>query len=135
MPAGESPVDFTLKAVGLGILFGIIFGAANAFLGLRDGLAISTSIPVAVMTLPAMCDGLLGVLFMIPPRRTSRPSRQRRRTAELRVQAADHQEDGRARPYGQLPRRVMTRHASAAPCSIASCIPAPWHQRERKPAA
>jgi len=42
--------EFTVKAIGLGILFGIIFGAANAYLGLRAGLTISTSIPVAVMT-------------------------------------------------------------------------------------
>ena len=48
--ATESPAEFTIKAVGLGILFGIIFGAANAYLGLRAGLTISTSIPVAVMT-------------------------------------------------------------------------------------
>ena len=50
VPATESPAEFTVKAVGLGILFGIIFGAANAYLGLRAGLTISTSIPVAVMT-------------------------------------------------------------------------------------
>ncbi len=50
VPASESPAEFTFKAVGLGILFGIIFGAANAYLGLRAGLTISTSIPVAVMT-------------------------------------------------------------------------------------
>jgi len=50
VPANESPAEFTIKAVGLGILFGIIFGAANAYLGLRAGLTISTSIPVAVMT-------------------------------------------------------------------------------------
>ena len=50
VPANESPAEFTLKGVGLGILFGIIFGAANAYLGLRAGLTISTSIPVAVMT-------------------------------------------------------------------------------------
>ncbi len=48
--ATESPAEFTIKAVGLGVLFGIIFGAANAYLGLRAGLTISTSIPVAVMT-------------------------------------------------------------------------------------
>ena len=46
----ESLPEFTVKAVVLGILFGIIFGAANAYLGLRAGLTISTSIPVAVMT-------------------------------------------------------------------------------------
>ena len=48
--ANETPAEFTLKSVGLGIVFGIIFGAANAYLGLRAGLTISTSIPVAVMT-------------------------------------------------------------------------------------
>ena len=48
--ADETPAEFTIKAVGFGVLFGIIFGAANAYLGLRAGLTISTSIPVAVMT-------------------------------------------------------------------------------------
>jgi putative OPT family oligopeptide transporter len=42
--------EFTIKALGLGVLFGIVFGAANAYLGLRAGLTVSTSIPVAVMT-------------------------------------------------------------------------------------
>ncbi|MHC5066879.1 MAG: OPT/YSL family transporter, partial [Planctomycetota bacterium] len=73
--ARESLPEFTIKAVGLGILFGIIFGAANAYLGLRAGLTISTSIPVAVMTV-AVFRALSGVgiqrlpaLFMwgVPP--------------------------------------------------------------------
>jgi putative OPT family oligopeptide transporter len=46
----ESMAEFTLKAVILGALFGIMFGAANAYLGLKAGLTVSTSIPVAVMT-------------------------------------------------------------------------------------
>jgi putative OPT family oligopeptide transporter len=50
---GDSPAEFTFKAVLAGILFGICFGAANAYLGLRVGLTISTSIPVAVMTVAA----------------------------------------------------------------------------------
>jgi putative OPT family oligopeptide transporter len=50
VPATESPAEATFKAVTAGILFGILFGAANAYLGLRAGLTISTSIPVAVMT-------------------------------------------------------------------------------------
>ncbi|MFW5947877.1 MAG: OPT family oligopeptide transporter, partial [Gemmatimonadota bacterium] len=50
VPASESPAEATFKAVIAGILFGILFGAANAYLGLRAGLTISTSIPVAVMT-------------------------------------------------------------------------------------
>ncbi|HUG38848.1 MAG TPA: oligopeptide transporter, OPT family [Longimicrobiales bacterium] len=48
--AGDSPPESTFKAVVAGILFGILFGSANAYLGLRAGLTISTSIPVAVMT-------------------------------------------------------------------------------------
>ena len=49
----ESVTEFTIKSVFFGILFGIVFGAANAYLGLRAGLTISTSIPVAVMTVAA----------------------------------------------------------------------------------
>ncbi|MBC8875258.1 MAG: oligopeptide transporter, OPT family [Planctomycetes bacterium] len=51
--AAESPLEFSLKAVVAGVLFGICFGAANAYLGLQAGLTISTSIPVAVMTVAA----------------------------------------------------------------------------------
>jgi putative OPT family oligopeptide transporter len=53
VPAIESPAEFTFKAVVAGIIFGILFGAANAYLGLRVGLTISTSIPIAVMTVAA----------------------------------------------------------------------------------
>ena len=54
--------EFTLKALVLGSLFGIAFGAANAYLGLRVGLTISTSIPIAVMTVAvfAVLRPLLG---------------------------------------------------------------------------
>ncbi|NNE47773.1 MAG: oligopeptide transporter, OPT family [Rhodothermales bacterium] len=48
---GESLREFTVKAAVAGIFFGILFGAANAYLGLRVGLTISTSIPVAVLTI------------------------------------------------------------------------------------
>lgn len=50
VPAGESAAEFTLKALLTGAVCGVLFGAANAYLGLRAGLTISTSIPVAVMT-------------------------------------------------------------------------------------
>jgi len=53
VPASASPHEFTAKALFFGILFGILFGSANAYLGLRAGLTISTSIPVAVMTVAA----------------------------------------------------------------------------------
>ncbi|HEX6087492.1 MAG TPA: oligopeptide transporter, OPT family [Thermoanaerobaculia bacterium] len=46
----ESVIEFTLRAVVAGIVFGVIFGAANAYLGLKVGLTVSTSIPIAVIT-------------------------------------------------------------------------------------
>ncbi|HLL02223.1 MAG TPA: oligopeptide transporter, OPT family [Myxococcaceae bacterium] len=48
-PVAEA-AEFTRRAVLAGILFGAMFGAANAYLGLRVGMTVSTSIPVAVMT-------------------------------------------------------------------------------------
>ena len=46
----QSMAEFTLKAVVAGVLLGIVFGAANAYLGLRVGMTVSASIPAAVMT-------------------------------------------------------------------------------------
>ena len=46
----ENIAEFTLKAVIVGAVFGIIFGAANAYLGLKVGITVSTSVPIAVMT-------------------------------------------------------------------------------------
>ncbi|MFC1572131.1 OPT family oligopeptide transporter [Candidatus Eisenbacteria bacterium] len=45
--------EFTFKAALCGIVLGVVFGAANTYLGLRAGLTISTSIPVAVLTVVA----------------------------------------------------------------------------------
>lgn len=45
--------DISLKAILLGALFGVIFGSANAYLGLRVGLTISTAIPLAVISVAA----------------------------------------------------------------------------------
>lgn len=46
----QTPAEFSLKPILTGSLLGILFGAANAYLGLRAGLTVSTSIPLAVMT-------------------------------------------------------------------------------------
>src|SRR5436190_2693841 len=46
----NSVIEFTTRAIIAGIGFGILFGAANAYLGLRVGLTVSTSIPIAVLT-------------------------------------------------------------------------------------
>ncbi len=58
----ENAIEFTFKAILAGIVAGILFGAANAYLGLRAGLTISTSIPVAVLTVALFrALGLAGV--------------------------------------------------------------------------
>ena len=46
----ETVAELTLKAVAAGVLLGIVFGAANAYLGLRVGMTVSASIPAAVLT-------------------------------------------------------------------------------------
>ncbi len=50
MERPEPVAEFTLKAVVAGIVLGIVFGAANAYLGLRVAMTVSASIPAAVMT-------------------------------------------------------------------------------------
>ncbi len=50
---GQDLTEFTLKATLAGIILGLLFGAANTYLGLKAGLTISTSIPVAVLTVVA----------------------------------------------------------------------------------
>ena len=49
--AKEFIPEFTLKAVLLGAVFGIIFGAATVYLGLKVGLTVSASIPIAVLAI------------------------------------------------------------------------------------
>src|SRR5262249_42996060 len=47
----DSVKEFTPKAVILGGLFGILFGAASVYLALKAGLTVSASIPVAVLAI------------------------------------------------------------------------------------
>jgi putative OPT family oligopeptide transporter len=42
--------DFNVKTIFLGMILGAVFGSANAYLGLRVGLTISTAIPLAVVS-------------------------------------------------------------------------------------
>lgn len=43
--------EFTLTAILLGVLLSVVFGAANAYLGLKVGMTISASIPAAVISM------------------------------------------------------------------------------------
>lgn len=51
MPAEARMKEFTLKAILLGSVFGILFGAATVYLALRAGLTVSASIPIAVLAI------------------------------------------------------------------------------------
>jgi putative OPT family oligopeptide transporter len=54
VPASQSPAEFTAKAIVLGVLFGLIFGASTVYLGLRAGLTVSASIPIAVLAISVL---------------------------------------------------------------------------------
>ena len=51
VPADKVVPELTVTSIILGILLAVIFGAANAYLGLRVGMTISASIPAAVLSM------------------------------------------------------------------------------------
>src|SRR5437867_10472304 len=51
VPSEESLTEFSLRAVLLGALFGLLFGAVTVYVGLRAGLTVSASIPIAVLSI------------------------------------------------------------------------------------
>jgi len=51
VPTEESLAEFTLRAVVLGALFGLLFGAVTVYVGLRAGLTVSASIPISVLSI------------------------------------------------------------------------------------
>jgi len=54
VPPSQSPAEFTAKAIVIGVLFGLIFGASTVYLGLRAGLTVSASIPIAVLAISVL---------------------------------------------------------------------------------
>src|SRR6266581_7813280 len=51
VPSEESLTEFSLRAVLLGALFGLLFGAVTVYVGLRAGLTVAASIPIAVLSI------------------------------------------------------------------------------------
>ena len=51
IPDSQIIPEFSVKAIVLGAIFGIIFGAATVYLALRAGLTVSASIPIAVLAI------------------------------------------------------------------------------------
>ena len=54
IPANKIMPEITVKSVLIGILLAALFGAANAYLGLRVGMTVSASIPAAVIAMGIM---------------------------------------------------------------------------------
>ncbi|MGE0886325.1 MAG: OPT family oligopeptide transporter [Blastocatellales bacterium] len=54
VPASTSIAEFTPRAVILGAIFGLVFGAATVYLGLKVGLTVSASIPIAVLSITVL---------------------------------------------------------------------------------
>lgn len=51
IPAEKVTPELTVTSVIMGVLLAVIFGAANAYLGLRVGMTVSASIPAAVIAM------------------------------------------------------------------------------------
>lgn len=51
IPAEKVTPEITVTSVIMGVLLAVIFGAANAYLGLRVGMTVSASIPAAVISM------------------------------------------------------------------------------------
>ncbi|MBR2012593.1 MAG: oligopeptide transporter, OPT family [Clostridia bacterium] len=51
IPASKVTPELTVTSIIMGILLAVIFGAANAYLGLRVGMTVSASIPAAVIAM------------------------------------------------------------------------------------
>lgn len=51
VPANKTMPEFTATSIILGIILAVVFGGANAYLGLRVGMTVSASIPAAVISM------------------------------------------------------------------------------------
>ena len=51
VPADKTLPEFTPISLVLGLILAVVFGAANAYLGLRVGMTVSASIPAAVISM------------------------------------------------------------------------------------
>lgn len=54
VPAHESPPELTVRAILLGCIFGLLFGAVTVYVGLRAGMTVAASIPIAVLSISVL---------------------------------------------------------------------------------
>src|SRR6202789_4280967 len=51
VPADDSRPELTFRALLLGAIFGVLFGAVTVYVGLRAGLTVAASIPISVLSI------------------------------------------------------------------------------------
>ncbi|MBE7022586.1 MAG: oligopeptide transporter, OPT family, partial [Ruminococcaceae bacterium] len=51
VPAEKITPEITITSILMGVILAVVFGAANAYLGLRVGMTVSASIPAAVIAM------------------------------------------------------------------------------------
>ena len=51
IPAEKIVPEFTATSIVIGVILAVLFGGANAYLGLRVGMTVSASIPAAVISM------------------------------------------------------------------------------------
>ncbi|MGI4826802.1 MAG: OPT family oligopeptide transporter, partial [Janthinobacterium lividum] len=61
VPAHENRPEFTVRALLLGAIFAVLFGAVTVYVGLKAGLTVAASIPISVLSM-----SILGALGKLP---------------------------------------------------------------------
>ena len=51
VPATESRPEMTVRAILIGAIFGVLFGAVTVYVGLKAGLTVAASIPISVLSI------------------------------------------------------------------------------------
>jgi putative OPT family oligopeptide transporter len=63
VPDAETRPELTFRALALGAVFGVLFGAVTVYVGLRAGLTVAASIPISVLSISILrAFGRAGIL-------------------------------------------------------------------------
>ena len=68
IPADKITPEFTVTSIIMGVILAVIFGAANAYLGLRVGMTVSASIFIINISIPTASVALIHIFrdFRLP---------------------------------------------------------------------
>ena len=67
VPADKVTPEFTVASIVMGVILAVVFGAANAYLGLRVGMTVSASIPAAVISMAVIRICVIVMRYCSPP--------------------------------------------------------------------